>query len=350
MTMTSSEISRARKLGGLLVAAALVGGLAACSSGADTAQSDGSDGTADSGEAVTLRLGHVHAEDSPPQEAAVELADLVDEASDGQCTIDIYPAGQLGSWEELQEGLEVGSVDIVIESLGSLERYTPLAAIEGLPFLYDDPDQFFEVWESPLAEEILQTVEDESGFRLLGTLYRGGRLLNSTRPVETVGDAAGLKLRVPTQQTYIDTWQAIGASPTPMAFTEVFSALEQGAIDGQENPIDIIRFNSMYEVAPYVTETNHLYGNYHFQFWGESFDALPETCQTALTDSIDQVSAEYRQKTLDSYEEHKAFLEENGTTFFPIDIEEWRDKVTSVIDKADPTVKDWAERIQNGDY
>jgi TRAP-type transport system periplasmic protein len=344
MTMTSSRIPHLRKAGALTLAAALVGTLAACSSG-DTAGSDG-----DSAEAVTLRLGHVHAEDSPPQDASVELAELVDAATDGQCTIDIFPAGQLGSWEELQEGLELGSVDIVIESLGSLERYTPLAAIEGLPFLYDDPEQFFEVWESPLAEEILTSVEEESGFRLMGALYRGGRLLNSVRPVESVGDASGLKLRVPTQQTYIDTWQAIGASPTPMAFTEVFSALEQGAIDGQENPIDIIRFNSMYEVAPYVTETNHLYGNYHFQVWGESFDALPETCQTALTDAIDEVSGTYRQNTLDSYEEHKTFLEENGTTFFPIEIDEWREKVTSVIDGADPTVKEWAERIQSGDY
>src|SRR5690606_17866532 len=111
---------------------------------------------------------------------------------------------------------------------------------------------------------------------------------------------------------------------TPMAFTEVFSALEQGAIDGQENPIDIIRFNSMYEVAPYITETNHLYGNYHFQFWGESFDALPQTCQDALTDGIAEVSSQYRQDTLDSYAEHKAFLEENGATFLEIELDDWR--------------------------
>src|SRR5690606_2105368 len=125
-------------------------------------------------------------------------------------------------------------VNMVIESLGSLERYTDLAAIEGVPFLYEDAEHFFEVWDGPMAEDILSTVREDSGFQLLGALYRGGRQLNSTRPIESIGDLAGLKLRVPNQQTYIDTWQALGASPTPMALNEVFSAMEQGAVEGQE--------------------------------------------------------------------------------------------------------------------
>lgn len=336
----SSITPRARRIGALALTSVLIGGLTACAS------DDGGDTSG--GEQVALRLGHVQAEDTQANEAAVELAELVDQATDGQCTIDVFPAGQLGSWEEMQEGLELGSVDIVIESLGSLERYTPLAGIEGLPFLYDSEQAFFDVWDSDLGQEILDAVEEDTGFRLLGQLYRGGRLLNTTRPVESPEDAAGLKVRVPTQQTYIDTWQAIGASPTPMAFTEVFSALEQGAIDGQENPIDIIRFNSMYEVAPYITETNHLYGNFHFHFWGEAFDALPQTCQDALSEGIDEVSAGYREDTVAAYIEHKDFLEDNGATFLEIDIESWREKVADVIDGADPQVKEWAVQIQGG--
>src|SRR5690606_27885355 len=110
--------------------------------------------------------------------AAEQLAELVSEKSDGAITIDLFPSAQLGSWEEMQEGLEIGSVNIVIESLGSLERYTDLAAIEGLPFLYEDADHFFEVWDGPMADEILDAVREDSGFKLIGDLYRGCRQLN----------------------------------------------------------------------------------------------------------------------------------------------------------------------------
>ena len=294
---------------------------------------------------MTLTLGHAYAPDSLQHRAAEQLAEAVSEKSDGAITIQVFPSAQLGSWEEMQEGLEIGSVDIVIESLGSLERYTDLAAIEGLPFLYEDADHFFEVWDSEMADEILDAVREDSGFRLIGDLYRGGRQLNSTRPVENLDDLAGLKLRVPNQQTYISTWQALGAAPTPMALNEVFSALEQGAIEGQENPIDVVRFSSFYEVAPYVAETNHLFGNFHFQLWGDTFEAYPQEVQDILLEAADEVSSTYRETSIEEAEANKAFLEENGVTFTEIDLEEWREPVAHLIEDADPTVRDWAERI-----
>mgnify|MGYP001454615613 CR=1 FL=1 len=272
------------------------------------------------------------------------------ESSDGRITVEIFPAGQLGSWEEMQEALELGSLDVLVESLGSLERYTPLAGIEGLPFLYEDDEHFIEVWSGPLADEILGAIREESGFQLLGQLYRGGRLLNTTRPVKELTDLAGLKLRVPTQQTYIDTWQMLGASPTPMSFNEVFSALEQGALDGQENPIDVIRFNSMYEVAPFITETNHIYGNFHFQLWGDAFEAWSAEDQRLFKAAVDEVSASYLSSARSSVAEHRTYLEGEGVTFLPIDLGAWRQKVAAVIDGADPRVVAWSKKIADRDY
>lgn len=272
------------------------------------------------------------------------------ESSDGRITVEIFPAGQLGSWEEMQEALELGSLDVLVESLGSLERYTPLAGIEGLPFLYEDDEHFIEVWSGPLADEILGAIREESGFQLLGQLYRGGRLLNTTRPVKELTDLAGLKLRVPTQQTYIDTWQMLGASPTPMSFNEVFSALEQGALDGQENPIDVIRFNSMYEVAPFITETNHIYGNFHFQLWGDVFEAWSAEDQQLFKAAVDEVSASYLSSARSSVAEHRTYLEGEGVTFLPIDLGAWRQKVAAVIDGADPRVVAWSKKIADRDY
>ncbi|WP_166784000.1 TRAP transporter substrate-binding protein [Cryobacterium suzukii] len=316
--------------------------LTGCSPAANQTQALASAGDI---EPITLTLGHSYAVDSLQSRAAEQLAERVSELTDGAVTIEIFPSSQLGSWEEMQEGLEIGSVDIVIESLGSLERYTDLAAIEGIPFLYTDAAHFFEVWDGEMADEILNAVRDDSGFQLLGAMYRGGRQVNSTRPVAELDDLAGLKLRVPNQQTYIETWQKLGASPTPLAFSEVFSGLEQGAIEGQENPIDVVRYSSFYEVAKYVTETNHLYGNYHFQFWGDSFDALPKDVRSALETSIDEVSATYRDESIQEAVDNKTFLQEAGVEFFEIDLDDWRKPVSGMVQGANPTVRDWAERI-----
>lgn len=320
--------------------------LTGCSSAASPSPSGTASTSGSSVEPMSLTLGHAYAVDSLQHRAAEQLAEEVSTLSDGAITIEVFPAAQLGSWEEMQEGLEIGSVNIVIESLGSLERYTDLAAIEGVPFLYEDAEHFFEVWDGPLAEEILSTVRDDSGFQLMGALYRGGRQLNSTRPIESVEELAGLKLRVPNQQTYINTWQALGASPTPMALNEVFSAMEQGAIEGQENPIDVVRFSSFYEVAPYVTETNHLYGNFHFQMWGDTFDAYPAEVQDILLQASDTVSATYRETSVSESAENREFLVDQGVEFFPIELEEWREPVADLVDAADPQVQEWAEEIQ----
>jgi tripartite ATP-independent transporter DctP family solute receptor len=304
--------------------------------------------TGDNGiEPMALTLGHAYAVDSLQNKAAEQLAERVSELSDGAVTIEVFPSAQLGSWEEMQEGLEIGSVDIVIESLGSLERYTDLAAIEGLPFLYEDAEHFFEVWDGDMADEILTAVREDSGFQLTGALYRGGRQLNSIRPVEELSQLNGLKLRVPNQQTYINTWQALGASPTPMALNEVFSAMEQGAVEGQENPIDVVRYSSFYEVAKYVTETNHLFGNFHFQLWGDTYDAWPTEVRDIFDEASEDVSATYREASIQGAIDDKAFLEENGVEFYEIDVADWRKPVSDLIEQADPTVRDWAEEIQS---
>ncbi len=322
-------------------AALMATGLVACSSDAP-ATSGGDDASIPS---MSLTLGHAYAPDSLQHRAAEQLAELVSEKTDGAVTISVFPSAQLGSWEEMQEGLEIGSVDIVIESLGSLERYTDLAAIEGLPFLYEDADHFFEVWDGEMADEILTAVREDSGFLLIGDLYRGGRQLNSTRLVESPSDLGGLKLRVPNQQTYIATWQALGAAPTPMALNEVFSALEQGAIEGQENPIDVVRFNSFYEVAPFVAETNHLFGNFHFQLWGDTFDSWPAAVQEALRAAADEVSSTYRETSIAEAADHKEYLTGEGVTFTEIDIAEWRAPVADLVSAANPQVREWAEAI-----
>ncbi|WP_271985450.1 TRAP transporter substrate-binding protein [Pseudoclavibacter terrae] len=295
---------------------------------------------------LLLRLGHSYGAGSLQDRAANMLSEQVAESSDGRIEIEVYPASQLGSWEDMQEGLEYGAVDIVIESVGSLERYTDLAAIEGVPFLYEDEAQFLDVWEGELGDEILDAVREDTGFQLLGQMYRGARVLNTQRPVAELADTQSLKLRVPTQQTYLDTWESLGASPTPLALSEVFTAIEQGAVEGQENPIDVVRFNSFYEVAPNVTLTNHIYGNFHFQAWAESYQGWPAELRDIVDAEIADVSDWYEQTSIEERDANIAFLEENGVEFHEIDRAEWADATSEVLEHVDPQVVEWVEKIR----
>jgi len=330
----------------VLAASALV--LTACSGNGESGSQEGATEDVESAESVTWRLGHSYGVESLENRAAERLAASIEEASDGQYTIEVFPSSQLGSWEEMQEGLELGSVDIVIESIGSLERYTDLAGIEGVPFLYEDAEDYFRTWDSELGQEMILAIKEDSGFYLAGQMYRGPRVLNSTMPISTLADAEGLKIRVPNQETYIRTWQALGASPTPLSFNEVFSALEQGAIEAQENPVNVARFNSFYEVAPYIAYTNHLYGSNHFQVWAETYDGWDEETRNLFDESVAEVSEWARETSIKEQDENVAFLEENGVTFSEVDREKWVEATSEVVEDADPQVQAWIKQIREG--
>lgn len=293
-----------------------------------------------------LRLGHTYGVGSIQNRAAMMFAEEVASLSNGAITVEVFPAGQLGSWEDMQEATEIGAMHFVIESVGSLERYTPLAAIEGLPFLYSGEEHFLSVWDGELGATMIQAIREDAGFLLLGDMYRGPRVLNSMRPVPDLEAAAGLKLRVPTQQTYIDTWRMLGAAPTPLALTEVFAAIEQGAIDGQENPIDVVRFNSFYEVAPYVTNTNHIFGNFHLQTWGDTYDNWDDSTRGVVDAAVATVSAWYRELSIQETTENNDFLAEAGVEFFDVDTAEWREAILPLYERADPQVRSWVEQIE----
>ncbi|USQ79173.1 TRAP transporter substrate-binding protein [Ornithinimicrobium faecis] len=326
---------------------ALVSALAAGTLVMTACSGDGEDGGA-AGEEIHWRLGHSYGPESLENRSAERLADNLEKASDGKITVEIFPSSQLGSWEEMQEQMEVGSVDIVIESIGSVERYTDLAGIEGVPFLYEDADHYFETWDSDLGDEIMQAIKEDSGFLLTGAIYRGPRILNSTMPINNLADAEGLKIRVPNQETYIQTWQALGTAPTPLSFNEVFSGLEQGAIEAQENPVNVARFNSFYEVAPYIANTNHLYGSNHFQLWGETYDGWDEETRAMYDEAVDEVSTWSREVALEELDDNVAFLEENGVTFADVDRTEWVEATLDIVDSADPKVQEWVAQIREG--
>jgi TRAP-type transport system periplasmic protein len=309
--------------------------------------SAGSEGGAAEGETINLVLGHAGSETDPRQTAALRFEELIEEQSEGKITVDVHPASTLGTWEEMVEGLQLGTTDIVIESLLSVEAYTDLSGIETAPFLYESEDQFFEVWDGELGDEIKTAITDASGYTMLGDMYRGPRQLTTKEPVTTLEDLQGQTIRTPSAPTMLATWEELGARAEALPFNEVYSALESGVLDGQENPLDAILFNSIHEVAPHIGETSHMYANYHFITWNERLTGLPEDQQEMIREIADQVGKEYTETTIAETEKYRGELEAAGAEFHEItDREKWVEATQPVVEDLPDQVQTWIEQIR----
>lgn len=331
---------------GTAVMATTVLVVSACGGTADTTDAGVDTGGAAESE-MTLTLGHAGSDTDPRQAASEQFEEIVERESDGRIAVEIHGNSTLGTWEEMIEGLQLGTTDVVIESLLSLESYSDLASIETAPFLYDSPEQFFEVWDGELGEEIKGEVSAATGYAILGNLYRGPRHLTTKEPVTSLEELQGMTIRTPSAQTMVETWQGLGARAEALPWSEVYSALEQGVIDGQENPLDVAVFNDIYEVAPEITQTAHMYANYHFLMWDEALSGMPEEDQQIIRDAATEVGETYTETTAASQEDYVAELEANGATFHELtDRDAWVEAVQPVVQGLPEQVQEWISQIQ----
>jgi len=297
---------------------------------------------------IVLKLTHEGPMGDQRQKASETFARVVKERTGGRATVEIYPAASLGPKEQVQLGMETGVVDSLIEDVGTLQRYHNICAIGFMPFIYKSEEHFVKVWKSPFKNEYFSEVEKKTGFKLIGVMYRGGRQITSIKSITRLEDLKGLKIRVPTSEVMVNTFKALGASPVPMNFPEVFGALQQKVIDAQENPLDTINSNSIQEVAPNITLSNHIIGAFNFQFWGKTFTKYPEWLQKVIVEAAEIAADEY---TADTSKKEQQILEkwskDPKIKIIRLDDKElarWREAVSSVYDSY-PDLKPYLKKI-----
>jgi tripartite ATP-independent transporter DctP family solute receptor len=237
----------------LLVAAiALVGSLAWAGGQAEPAA-----GGAAEQEQIVMRLGETHAQDYPTTQGDQYFADLVEERTDGRIKIEVYHSAQLGEERAVIEQVQFGAIDFTRVSISPLAAFSPGLDALQMPYLYNSTDHMWRVLKGEIGDEMLASVE-EAGFVGLAWYESGARsFYNSVRPIESVADLAGLKIRVQESQLMVGLVEALGAVATPMPFGEVYSALQTGVIDGAENNWPSYYSTSHYEVAEYYTLDRH---------------------------------------------------------------------------------------------
>ncbi|MCL7941817.1 TRAP transporter substrate-binding protein [Halomonas sp. ATCH28] len=209
--------------------------------------------------ATEVTLGHTLSDSSHYSVGADAFKETLERLSDGEFTVNEHPSGSLGGERAMIEGLQIGTVDVVITSTGPLGNFVPETYVLDLPFLFEDYDQARCVLDGEIGEELLTKMSDHNLVGLAWSENGFRHMTNSLREINTPEDAEGLKVRTMENRVHQEAFRQMGASPTPMAFPELFTALQQGTVDGQENPITVIVATNFWEVQDHLSLTGHVY-------------------------------------------------------------------------------------------
>lgn len=283
-------------------------------------------------EEITINFNHT---DGPTGEAAIfaeEFKRLADELSDGRITVEIFHSGELGAEKDMYDSLQLGTIEMGRTGSLIISVVAPEYGALEMPYVFRSQEHLRAVLEGPIGQEMHQKFLEEKGIRVVAIVNRGARhLTTSDSEVRTPDDLDGLKLRVPEIPVYVEAWQALGASPTPMAFPEVFTALQQGAIDGQENPLGTIWGNSFYDVQDFLILTSHVRGNGWMVASDQFWQGLSGEDQQLLQQAADEAAKFADEKIAEQEDELLTQLQDEGMTVVEPDLQPFSDIVWDAV-------------------
>jgi tripartite ATP-independent transporter DctP family solute receptor len=265
---------------------------------------------------ATLKLASTQAMDHPYMVGAQKFADLVKERSNGRIEIKLYPSNQLGKGErEMTEGIQQGAIDLLVTSTGPLGGFSPSINILDFPFLFRDFNHVDLVMDGPIGRKLLDDFE-KANIKALAFWENGFRhLTNSKGPIKKVEDGKGLKIRTMENKVHLAAWKDAGLNPTPMAWGEVFTALQQKVIDGQENPIAVFFSSKLWDAGQKnFSLTAHVYSPSPFLMSKKTFDAMPKEDQEMFVKTAYEVAKFQRKLNRDAEEAKLQDMAKAGVT------------------------------------
>lgn len=235
-------------------------------------------------DARVVKIGLSHSKSHSFTQALERFGTLVEKQTNGRYKVKVYNSSQIGSEKEMQEMLTVGSLEMTVTGL--LNSYEPLFAVLELPYLYTDRAHVVRVMESATVERVAKSLT-ANGVRLFGFYENGFRqITNSKRAINKPSDMKGLMIRVPENPAQVQTFKALGAIPTPLSFSELYTALVQGVVDGQENPLQNIWYGRLYEAQPHIAMTSHIYNSAYVLIGNDFYESLAETDKRIFRDCM----------------------------------------------------------------
>lgn len=250
--------------------------------------------------------------------AFIHFGKLIEERSDGRMKLEVYPSEQLAKELEAIRLIKLGVIDMTI-SAGSLTNFAEILTFSDMPFLLKDTLAMHKLINSDIGKRIEREMIEKIGLRPLGYFQRGERHLTSNRPIKHPDDLQELIIRVPNAPSYVVAWKALGAKPTPMAFSEVFSSLQQGTIEAQENPFAMIKNAGFSEVQKYLNLTGHLI-TWGYPLVGEKqFQSLPKDLKAIFLQAAREMQVYEHRLFLDNESKVQKELKDEGMIFVEVD-------------------------------
>ncbi|RUR57263.1 TRAP transporter substrate-binding protein [Vreelandella populi] len=295
----------------------------------------------------TLRFGHLANEQNIWHQAAEKFKEEVEANSDGRIEVRLYPSEQLGSEMDVINSIQLGTADMTITG-ESLQNWAPKAAMMAVPYAFRDSEHLHNAVNGEIGAEIEEQIIERTNLVPLAWFERGARELTSNRPIRTPDDLDGLRLRVPNVPLFVDTWQAMGARPTPMAFSEVFTALQQNTLEGQENPLSLIESASFNEVQDYVNMTGHVRSWIYVVIGRNQLENMPEELQQVVRDAAETMQAFESELFVEDQKRLEQALQERGMEFIEVDVDAFAEAARpAVLDALTPEQREIFDAIQD---
>lgn len=301
--------------------------------------SDGTDYT--QGDKITIKIAHVSQEGVPIDVASKKLGDMLNEKTGGRITVNVFPASALGNNTELLEQLQMGTLEMAISSVAFLGAFTETTKLLDLPYLFQSNEAAEEVMDGDVGQTIFENLQP-AGFEGMAWLATGWRHVTANKEIHKPEDMKGLKIRVMENQMHIDHFNALGASAVPMAFSELYTALQNGTMDAQENPFANIDGNRLYEVQKYIIKTGHIYDTSPLLASKTWWDSLSESDQKLIRECVNEMVTYERELSASNEAELEEKIGNNGTnvviTLTDEERQAFKDAAQPVYDKYGPEI------------
>lgn len=284
-------------------------------------------------QAIKLTLGHGAAPGNPRHEASVKFADVLKARTAGRIEVQVAPSAQLGDDAAMMTALRTGALDMSANSQGAVANTVAEYNAYGMPFLFSTPAAAFKLLDGPLGKELADRTA-EKGMVLLGTWDNGIRhMTNSKRPISKVEDMKGLKMRVPPDATLVDIMKSVGAESQQVKFAELYVALQQGVVDGQENPLVNIHASKLYEVQKHLALTSHQFQMTPLLMSKRTWDKLTDADKKAVQEAAAEATALQRKLSQEADDKLLADLKAKGVQVTTPDQAAFAKATAEVTDK-----------------
>ena len=294
-----------------------------------------------------LKWAHVYETSEPFHTASVWAAQEIGKRTNNRYQIDVYPASQLGKETDINQGLALGSVDIIISGSSFAARSYPPIGVTYYPYTFRDADHLLAYTKSDVFKELTKGYADKTGHQIVAVTYYGVRQTSSNKPIKTCADMKGLKMRVPDVPAYLAMPRACGANTAPIAFAEVYLALQNGTVEAQENPLTTIEAKKFYEVQKHIVLTGHIVDHLNTVVAGALWKKLSEEDRKIFTDVAQEAAAKATNEIKANEAKLVAFFKDKGLTVTEVNKDEFRGAVIKAItfESFDYRKSDW-DRIQ----